>query len=472
MTARRRATVLLSVLVVIVLAALIGTTMIAVADAHRAETRGGLDRDRLRALAWSGVKSVAAGLASQRDVLLGGGDPDVPESWTVFEDGGERGEITLLELTQGHRAEPEAGKIPVNRADAAMLAKLAALGEAGANSLLGARGDGFESMGEVIEAIGEQVVATPAAESADASASTGTDAARLLGVHSFDPAVAVGAEGGLAAGVRRLRVPAKLDDGARSALQKKFATAATAIEAAASGAGPGAPSRLVEALVAAGVPAKEWSASLDSVAWSDDPFVAGLVDINRASAAVLACLPGLNEDLAGRIESARGSLDAATKRRLTWPLENGIVNADQFKSLVDFIAVRSLQWRVRVEARIAKEGTQSGGRLVLEAVIDVASRRVRIAELRDVTFADVAVAAGKRRAAAKAAAAETAATSIEGPPEPPMEPTPEVDDTIPPDEPPPMIEEPDPAPPAQEEAVGPPAPGRDIRTGRWRPRGH
>ena len=83
-----------------------------------------------------------------------------------------------------------------------------------------------------------------------------------------------------------------------------------------------------------------------------------------------------------------------------------------FEGIVDLVTTRCMQWRVRVEAGLARadgagpgiggpvSGAAAGGglesldlrpRVVLEAVIDVASQRPRVAYLRDVTLLEASV---------------------------------------------------------------------------------
>src|SRR5262249_62111928 len=92
------------------------------------------------------------------------------------------------------------------------------------------------------------------------------------------------------------------------------------------------------------------------------------------------------------------SLDAATSRSVTWPLTHGILKEDEFLQAADHLTMRSMQWRVRVEAGLIDSTAPDSpfrepgleDRMAFEAVIDVASERPRIAYLRDVTMMDAA----------------------------------------------------------------------------------
>jgi hypothetical protein len=74
----------------------------------------------------------------------------------------------------------------------------------------------------------------------------------------------------------------------------------------------------------------------------------------------------------------------------------GILSPDEFVKAVDWMTTRSMQWRVRLEAGIIDTDSPERGtpelqeRMTLEAIIDVASDRPRVAYLRDVTLLSTA----------------------------------------------------------------------------------
>jgi hypothetical protein len=107
----------------------------------------------------------------------------------------------------------------------------------------------------------------------------------------------------------------------------------------------------------------------------------GRVNINSAPKAVLASVPGLDEELAQRVVDLRGGLDEQTKATTAWLFTQNVVGADVFKTVAPWITARSYQFRIH------SIGYQpSGGRFcVLEAVVDLGSGRPRISYLRDLT---------------------------------------------------------------------------------------
>src|SRR4051812_37446493 len=93
----RRGSILLTVMVVITLAALVGTTVLYRADAQRGSARNGMEHAQLRALAWSGVQGAMAELASQRGDLMQGGTPALTGEWSLYK-GTVRGGIRLAPI--------------------------------------------------------------------------------------------------------------------------------------------------------------------------------------------------------------------------------------------------------------------------------------------------------------------------------------------------------------------------------------
>jgi hypothetical protein len=183
------------------------------------------------------------------------------------------------------------------------------------------------------------------------------------------------------------------------------------------------PSVLLRLLVDNSVAPEDWSPLLDAITTTPDPFLLGLVDVNRAPAEVLATLPGLDSDSAEAIVSARDRLDLADRRSIDWPFTQGIIEQDQFFACVDFLTTRTLQWRFRIKASFEDETDDfvgfdpadapadllpesdefgvaiedepeedTGPVLIFDVVLDLAGDRPRIAYLRERTSYDLALA--------------------------------------------------------------------------------
>jgi DNA uptake protein ComE-like DNA-binding protein len=114
---------------------------------------------------------------------------------------------------------------------------------------------------------------------------------------------------------------------------------------------------------------------------SSTALVKGLVNINTASAEVLATLPGLDANTAQRIVETRRDLDAETRSTTAWLFSQGVVDAAGFKQIAPLVTARSYQYSVRVVGF----GVPCGRFRVIEAVVDFSGQTPRIVYLRDLT---------------------------------------------------------------------------------------
>jgi DNA uptake protein ComE-like DNA-binding protein len=136
-----------------------------------------------------------------------------------------------------------------------------------------------------------------------------------------------------------------------------------------------------DAEIASGVGKAELALVLDRFTGSAEPQTAGLLNVNTASATVLATLPGVDEALAETIVSTRGALPPDRKTTTAWLYQEGVLDAVKFKALAPLLTTRSAQFTFQVIGY----GLPSGRFRVLEAGIDVANGARRVTYLRDVT---------------------------------------------------------------------------------------
>ncbi|MBK9187557.1 MAG: hypothetical protein IPM33_01240 [Phycisphaerales bacterium] len=504
-----RGSVLFAVLVVVAIGAMIGTSVMLRAQSHRALAGVGVRKTQTTALAWSGVNAAMAEMAAQRESILDGGEPTLTSEWELFREGAWRGVVRLVPLGEGGQVcIPENARLDANLASKEMLAALPGVGDAIADKIIAARGQGLSSIEPLRGLAGAPVadelrVVTPAPPSTH-DGTTGNHAwIDHLTVFSFDPDLQAGVAGNEAGkGLQRVGLSNGWTDGARSAVADRFGEdIARVAEAVFKDAPPlTKDSQLVALLRRVGSKPKDWAAALDFFATSPDEYRVGRVDLNRASEAVLACIPGIDAAAASKIVGTRESLSAATRLNVAWPAAEGILTEEQFEQAVDWLCVRSTQWRVRIEAGLlpVDEGVDSAwpaqpsagerfsGRaiesfddapppmthaMILEAVIDVSGRRPRLAYLRDVTYLDQA---NELRAHIVATQAEAALR--QPPPEPPPEPEPELTPP-PPARPDTLSERPERSvtpPPAEDPGERPGNASEeqkpvDRRIGRWTP---
>ncbi len=447
----RRATILLSVLVVVVIGTLIGTTMTMIAGAQRVSVESAGKRAQSRALALSGLRAVVAELNDQRRELLRGEEPRLTGEWTLFEArDGSSGVIRLLPLgPDEERCVSESAKLDVNSHTAETLARLPGIDEALAQKLATrAKAQPFTSLGGLLEVEGvtpDQLHISTARGRADFTRAEGfarsaSDAggeagdatlADHLTVFAFDPNVQTGLQANRPdqfLGRRRINLNREWSEELERAIQRRYDEDLANAVRGAMRAGVTFPddARMMALLADSPLEATYWGALLDGFTAWREPYHYGKVDINRAPAEVLAALPGLDAEVAADIVDVRRQLGEQDKRSVAWPVVEEIMTAEQFREAGPWLATRSMQWRVRImggflpprpgggaaspslpgvagaaapqPAAAAPSGDSSGEggeealqqAVILEAVIDVAGPTPRIAYLRDLTLYETA----------------------------------------------------------------------------------
>jgi DNA uptake protein ComE-like DNA-binding protein len=133
--------------------------------------------------------------------------------------------------------------------------------------------------------------------------------------------------------------------------------------------------------VASGIGKAELPLVLDAFTSDMDGRHDGLINVNTASAAVLATLPGVDLPLAETIVSTRTGLNPAKRSTIAWLVQEGVVDSGKFKQIAPYLTARASQYRFQVLGY----GIPSGRYRVLQAVIDVAGTDPQITYLRDIT---------------------------------------------------------------------------------------
>ena len=130
-----------------------------------------------------------------------------------------------------------------------------------------------------------------------------------------------------------------------------------------------------------GVDGSRLDTVLDRLTATSADRLLGLVNVNTASAKVLALLPGLDEALAARIVEARAGLAAEDRATPAWLYTQGLLDAEAFKSAAPLLTARGFQHRLRCVGF----GRSCGRYRIVEAVLDLAGKTPRISYLRDIT---------------------------------------------------------------------------------------
>ncbi len=440
---RRRGIILPAVLVTLAVGAMIGTTALFYADAGRRGAAAALEGTQVRVLGWSGAQAAMAELAAQREDLLAGELPRLTDEWVAFTTAGGRGGLFRL-LPRGEMGElavSENGKLDLNHAPVEAIGKLPGLSLELAEAIVAARP--LSSLEDLLEIEGitrglvhgeqsptsEQVSGAGATSEqvggAGFSGGGGSALADTATVYSFDPNIQSGIEGAGDRGERRLNLNVEWNERLGRALDRRLGDGAgeAVRQIMESGQTFARPSDMVRVLRFFQLPADEWPRVLDALTTTDDEYLPGLVDMNVAPAAVLACLPGMDDEIARAIVDERGAMAPSSRESVCWPLLEELMTPEQFEQAVDHLTTRSTQWRVRVEAGLTARGAMettvgvddlaadefgalmagAGDRLQrrieLDVVIDVASQRARVAHLRDVTHVELAERLAAERAA-------------------------------------------------------------------------
>jgi len=134
-------------------------------------------------------------------------------------------------------------------------------------------------------------------------------------------------------------------------------------------------------VMSSGITPAELPLLLDRCTITNDTRLVGLINLNTASAKVLAALPGMNDALAESIVAARVGLTPDARKTIAWLVKDGIVAGDIFQQVAPYLTTRSFQFHCFVAAYCIPAAHYR----VLEAVVDVGSQPPAVLLLRDVS---------------------------------------------------------------------------------------
>lgn len=427
MSVSRRGSILFGVLLVVVLATLVAATAVYRVRNNTDIVRASIREDSSRALLRSGLRVYLSEFAESRVDLLRGGislDTDtasispllISDGLVISEIGGRRGIVRLLAQPGGGLYASESVRLDINRAPRESLLSLPGMTESIADAIIARRSSRpFESVEELlvldeldlVTLYGDTEVYAERYRSADETLADQTTRANavlsepvladLLTVFSAEPSVRSAIEGAAdACGDPRLVFPAEviLNEGDNLVISDMAQDILHPDEAERLNGATDQGSFLTR--VVNGLAPERRAVILDAITTEPDPFLLGRIDLTNAPAQVIAALPGMDEETAADLIERRSALTETQLASVTWPLDEGVVTAEQFIAIAPYISTRSLQFRVLIEAGFEKptEDPRSGDfatlalehRIVAEAVIDIAGETPRLAYIRDVTW--------------------------------------------------------------------------------------
>jgi type II secretory pathway component PulK len=129
-----------------------------------------------------------------------------------------------------------------------------------------------------------------------------------------------------------------------------------------------------------GIDAESLPLALDRLTHTNAPVRKGLININSASAEVLATVPGIDESLASEIIGARDSIPVDRRDSIAWLFTEKLIEAEEFRQIGPRLTARGHQFSLR-----AAGYSNHGQYRIVEAIIDLAGDRPRIIYLRDMS---------------------------------------------------------------------------------------
>lgn len=385
---------LVSVLVVMGGAILLATALLFVAQAQVAGSAHAEARVQARALAWSGALVAVTRLDAQRDVILQGRTPALDRQFVIYEGADQLAVARLLPIGPGGAdLVPEAGKLDLDHADAAMLAGTGLVDEALAGAIVDHRtalGRPYQSVAELLDVPGMSPATLLGAidELAEPDTRSESDVARGLAdvvtVYGFEPALQLD-------GKRRINLNQPWSEQMAARLARRFGdeAAETLGQVLQSGTEFDTEAKIFQVLRFFEVPPEQWPPIIDAFTTDTGEFHFGRLDINTAPYEALAALPGLQPQQAAQIVQARDDLSADDRSTVVWLITEGIVEPEAIDRLAGRITTRCWTYRIRLAAGLVDAAEPDGplsDPVIYEAVIDLSAPKAQVAYLRDVTW--------------------------------------------------------------------------------------
>ena len=129
-----------------------------------------------------------------------------------------------------------------------------------------------------------------------------------------------------------------------------------------------------------GIDEENLQLAIDRLTHTNASHLHGLININTASAQVLATIPGIDDALASEIIGARDAIPPDDQNNIAWLFTEKIVDAEEFRTIGRHLTARGHQFSLR-----AAGYSNHGQYRIIEAIVDLAGDRSRIVYLRDIS---------------------------------------------------------------------------------------
>ncbi|HCA38532.1 MAG: hypothetical protein QF781_00315 [Phycisphaerales bacterium] len=367
---KRRGIVLAAV--TIVTAASLWTTvaLLAIAGVETAGIDGGSEAIQEDAAVHSAVLVFATELFEQRDDMRVGKAPNLDDQIVLWESGRHATVARLLPVEGERVLVAEAGRLDLNLASVEQLDQVLGRSEAVVSKRNAHR---IDDVRDVLMQFDQGPI--------EATDSGGI--CQRLTVHAHEPNVQQSGDLRINLDVPwseelAERIRSRFNDVITEALEKILAENPVESDA-----------DLMRLILSFDMPPKDWADAIDAFSMEPVRYRRGRIDINAASAEVLASLPGVTADQAAAIVQRRDGLDDELLATPAWPFIEDILPTEIAVDFLDRATVGSWTWRLRLAC-----GEVPGDALdtvlqdarVVDVIVDVAGEQPRIAMMRDITM--------------------------------------------------------------------------------------
>lgn len=407
---RRRALVIIAVMVVAGSALFIATGLTYLVQSEVASSAGARDDAQSRAVARSGLLILLGALEEQREAILEGQPFELQNEWIVFEAPGEIGIVRLLPIGPDQDLMVhENGRLDLNTVTASQLAATEMVSTAIADEIIQLRDKRSKAMQSSLElleiaSISPEMFFGPLEEirvqSPDpnvAREATGEAPLRglddLFTVYSFVPMLRRDGEERIVFSEETLE---EHEDEVLDRLTGSSRDPLPALrEAAKNAADFETEADLLSQLLASGMAVEDVAHVLDYFKVGDGRYRQGRIDINTAPYEALLTLEGITPERAAEIIRLRNSVDPEWRWTPLWLTIVGPFTTIEYGQFAHQVTAGSWQYRVRLQAGLMDPEQESDAlrnQIVLEVVVDLSGPRPRIAYLRDITLLETAAA--------------------------------------------------------------------------------